>query len=81
MPAKRRYHDCILHERTLLTQVFGSPGVAAPDDDAGGEVAWDILYAAVDKTAARTQVTQPPMSILCCHVQLHAGTMLYIDHA
>ena len=46
-------------------QVFSSPGVAAPDDHAGGEVAWDILYAAVDKTAARTQVID---GLTRCHV-------------
>lgn len=39
--------------------VFGSAGVRSLDDEVAGGLAWDLLYAAVDKTLARTQVRLP----------------------
>jgi hypothetical protein len=62
-------------------QVFSSSGVAAPDDEAGGEVAWDILYAAVDKTAARTQVPAPSLIANRHRIKPQLSRQLFMDPA
>ena len=45
--------------------VFGSEGVRSLDDEVAGGLAWDLLYAAVDKTLARTQVRANPECERC----------------
>ena len=41
---------------SIMRWVFASEGVRTLDDEVAGGVAWDVLYAAVDKALARTQV-------------------------
>lgn len=41
---------------SIVRWVFASGGVRTLDDEVAGGLAWDVLYAAVDKALARTQV-------------------------